>query len=271
VDGFKLGSWIERMRCRKAGYGKHSPLEPDQIVRLEAIGMQWERRVQREWNEKFQEAERYYREHGDLRMPKQYEQNGIKLWVWLNNQHRKAKQGKLSAEQLKKLGEIDFFENTPRYRTWEDTYLMAKRYYEENGNLDIPRDYKNEDGLCLGRWVEEQRRRLRRGTLTAEQIERLDAIEMRWNDLQKTRWYVYLEAVRGYPRKANGVPIVPAGVLSEFGTMLKTWVQHQEDNYKKGRLDATQKMRWEEMISEAVSLPARHEAARRRPAAAATL
>lgn len=271
VDGFKLGSWIERMRCRKAGYGKHSPLKPDQIVRLEAIGMQWEGRVQREWNEKFQEAERYYREHGELRMPKQYEQNGIKLWVWLNFQHREAKQGKLSAEQLKKLGEIDFFENTPRYRTWEDTYLMAKRYYEENGNLDITRDYKNEDGLCLGRWVEEQRRRLRRGTLTAEQIERLDAIEMRWNDLQKKRWYVYLEAVRGYPRKANDVPIVPAGVLSEFGTMLKTWVQHQEDNYKKGRLDATQRMHWEEMIGEAVSLPARHEAARRRPAAAATL
>ena len=92
-----------------------------------------------------------------------------------------------------------------------------------------PHDYENEDGLCLGRWVEEQRRRLRRGILTAEQIERLNAIEMRWNDLQKTRWYVYLEAVRGYPRKANGVPIVPAGVLSEFGTTLKTWVQHQED------------------------------------------
>ena len=71
----------------------------------------------------------------DLRMPRQYVQNGIKLWVWLNCQHRKAKQGKLNAEQLKKLGEIGFFDNLPRNRSWENNYHEAKRYFEANGGV----------------------------------------------------------------------------------------------------------------------------------------
>jgi len=270
-DGFKLGNWIVRMRWRKVGYGKNTPLDSDQIARLEAIGMQWEGSVQRQWNERFQEAERYFRMNGNLRMPKQYEQNGIKLWVWLNNQHRKAKQGQLNARQLQKLGEIGFFENMPRDRSWENNYLEAKRYYEAVGNVEIPHDYLSEDGLWLGRWIQEQRRRLRRGTLTTEQIKRLDSIGMRWDDPRKTRWYVCLEAVREYPRKATGVPIVPADVRSEFGTVLKNWVQHQEDNYKKGRLDATQRTHWEEMIREAASLPVRHEVDSRKHTAAVTL
>lgn len=269
ADGFKLGAWIERMRRRRAGYGSNAPLDADQIARLEAIGMQWEGSQQRQWNERFREAERYYRAHGDLQVPKRYEQNGVKLWVWLNSQQRKAKEGKLDAEQMQRLKAIGFFDSASRNKSWEENYLAAKRYYEAVGNVEIPHDYVSGDGVWLGRWVDEQRRSMRRGALTAEQIKRLDAIGMRWDDPRKTRWYVCLEAVRGYPRNTAGVPVVPAGVLSEFGTGLKAWVQHQDDNYRKGRLDSTQRMRWEEMIHEAVSSPVRHEAARRRPAAAA--
>lgn len=271
LDGFKLGTWIERMRRRKTGYGNNAPLDADQVARLEALGMQWEGGQQRQWSERFQEAERYYKAHGDLRVPKRYEQNGVKLWVWLNSQRTKAKESKLNADQLRQLRGIGFFDNAPRNKSWEENYLTAKRYYEVVGSMEIPHDYVSEDGVWLGRWVDEQRRGMRRGALTAEQIEQLDAIGMRWDDTRKTRWYACLEAVRGYPRNAAGIPIVPADVLSEFGTGLKTWVQHQDDNYKKGRLDSTQRMRWEEMIREAAVSPVKHENVRRRQAAAAML
>lgn len=167
--------------------------------------------------------------------------------------------------------EIGFFDNAPRHRSWEDNYIEAKRYYEAMGNVEIPHDYVSEDGLWPGIWIQEQRRRLRSGALTAEQIERLNPIGTRWDAPRKTPWYAYLEAVRGYPRNTAGVPVVSKGVISEFGTGLKVRVQHQNDNYKKGRLDSTQSMRWENMIGEAGSMPARHAAARRRPTVAALL
>lgn len=99
----------------------------------------------------------------------------------------------------------------------------------------------------------------------------MDAIGTRWDTPWKARRYAYLEAVRGNPRNIAGVHAVPKGVISESGTGLKVRVQHQNDNNKKGRLDSTQSMRWEEMIGEAGSLPARHEASRRKPAVAAML
>lgn len=43
--------------------------------------------------------------------------------------------------------EIDFFDNAPRHRSWEDNYIEAKRYYEAMGNVEIPHDYVSEDGL----------------------------------------------------------------------------------------------------------------------------
>ena len=108
--------------------------------------------------------------------------------------------------------EIGLFDNALRHRSWEDNYIEAKRHCEAMGNVEIPHDYVSEDGLWLGRWMQAQRRRLRSGVLTAEQIERLNAIGTRWDAPWKTRWYAYLEAVRGYPRNTAGAPAVPKGI-----------------------------------------------------------
>ena len=39
---------------------------------------------------------------------------------------------------------------------WEKAYALAAAYYEENGNLNIPRSYVTAAGERLGHWVASQ-------------------------------------------------------------------------------------------------------------------
>ncbi len=64
--------------------------------------------------------------------------------------------------------------------TWDHYFAAASTYYAEHGNLKVPLRYKTPGGLSLGDWVQTQRqiRKGKRtfGTLTQQQIERLDSI-----------------------------------------------------------------------------------------------
>ena len=77
--------------------------------------------------------------------------------------------------------------------TWEDKYNLAKAYYEHYGNLEIPFNFKtingiefDENGVSLGNWIANQRSAYKGyGTnkITKEQIELLNKIEMRWDNI----------------------------------------------------------------------------------------
>ena len=62
--------------------------------------------------------------------------------------------------------------------TWDAYYAAAEAYYHRYGDLLIPRQYVDEDGLHLGDWVYRQRRS--RAQLSQGQIERLDRIGVVW-------------------------------------------------------------------------------------------
>ena len=124
------------------------------------------------------------------------------------------------------------------------------RFFESQGNLEVSTTYVNDEGFMLGKWITEQRRCKRRGDLENEKIERLNAIGMHWENPSKDRWHACLDAVRRYPRDPSGMPIVPAEDVSEFGTKLKYWVEHQQRKYRRGKLDSLQKKQWEKMINE---------------------
>ena len=75
--------------------------------------------------------------------------------------------------------------------SWEYMFGEAKRYYEKNGNLEVPKKYKTEQGYSLGSWLTTQRN-VRRGEqfgiLGRERIEKLDSIGMRWESSRDISW-----------------------------------------------------------------------------------
>lgn len=48
-------------------------------------------------------------------------------------------------------------------QSWEEKFSRAKKYYEENGNLNVKADYIDSSGFRLGTWIQTLRN-IRKGT-----------------------------------------------------------------------------------------------------------
>ena len=69
-------------------------------------------------------------------------------------------------------------------KDWDAYYNAARRYYEQNGNLNIDPTYVSPDGMLLGLWLRTQKRinaGLIQGDLTEMQEKRLEMIGIDWD------------------------------------------------------------------------------------------
>ena len=185
ADGKTLGRWIQN---QERAY-EQKKLSEDQIVRLETIGMHWGSRYDRQWNEVYGAAKRYFEANRNLNIPVAYvSPEGYALGKWVRRQQyayqNPAKSNSiLSPERIEQLEEIGMQWEKPD--PWQHRYELAKEYKKEHGNLAIPAKYKTEDGIWLSRWVYDQKRLLREESekLSAEQRKALEALLMREDEL----------------------------------------------------------------------------------------
>lgn len=84
-DGFALGVWITNLRNIYCG-NSEGRLNEERVKKLESIGIEWRINNKLTWDEWYNLAVDYYKEHGNLRMPSKYEMNGYKLGNWVSNQ-----------------------------------------------------------------------------------------------------------------------------------------------------------------------------------------
>ena len=183
ADGLRLGLWLRSRAAEKKA------LPPDQIKALEAIGMQFDSRYDTRWEERFQLAQEYYREHGNLEVPKEYVIQGVRLGRWVSamrsaRERPDSSHYRLDAERIRRLDGIGM-----RWvgDSWEARYRLAEQYYREHGDLKVSQSYiveTDEGRIWLGKWLAVQRKK-RNGPggkrdLTQEQEARLEAIGMEW-------------------------------------------------------------------------------------------
>lgn len=121
--------------------------------------------------------------------------------------------------------------------SWDTMFEYAKRYYEQNGNLEISGEhYFTEEGYPLGRWLQTQRR-VRAGTqggiLTEEQIARLDSIGMIWGNWRDFAWERALKEAKKY-YECRGDLKVPKSYVSESGFRLGSWIRSLREYRKAG-------------------------------------
>ena len=84
--GLSLGEWLTTQRRVRAGQIPGN-LTEQQIARLDSIGMEWGNRDDRQWNEGYQKARRYFDAHGDLNVPVGYvSPDGYNLGNWVKRQ-----------------------------------------------------------------------------------------------------------------------------------------------------------------------------------------
>lgn len=187
--GFRLGSWINNMRFKVKKYGIEQALTDEQRKALEELGMIWDHN-QEKWEQYYSAAEKYYSEHGNLNVKIKYvTPEGIPLGRWLSNisnqlNGRSAKNKTLTDEQLKRLETIGYRHENKKAIQWNQKFELAKAYYSEHGNLNIPLSY-SVDGVRLGRWISNVRgKRKHPGSnnmvLDEVRIRQLDEIGMNW-------------------------------------------------------------------------------------------
>ncbi len=122
--------------------------------------------------------------------------------------------------------------------SWEIYYAAAEEYYRKIGNLRVPKAFVTEQGLKLGSWLGTQRRVYSGkvyGHLDDDQIRRLEAIGMVWDDASERNFNQGLEELERYVKKAENAN-VPAGYVTEGGFLLGKWVGNIRASYKKNKL-----------------------------------
>ena len=151
--GLSLGVWLVTQRRVREGQIQGN-LTEQQIARLDSIGMDWGNRNDRQWNEGYQEAKRYFDAHGDLNVPADYvSPGGYNLGNWVKRQrytrHNPEKScAVLTEERISKLDEIGMrWEKADSKPRRLDLALESKRKSE---NLSISANHKTgeEIGLC---------------------------------------------------------------------------------------------------------------------------
>lgn len=126
--------------------------------------------------------------------------------------------------------------------SWDFMYEMAKQYYLENGNLNIPKSYRTKEGYTLGIWLGTQRRVYRgsvNGKLSIAQINKLNEIGMIWDNRNDMVWNCYFAALKDYYHQFKNID-VPCDYITEDGIMLGNWLSrirgYRSDSIKKNIL-----------------------------------
>ena len=244
-NGEKLGQWIgtQRVAYKKRNISSKSGklLTDEKVIKLESIGMVWDM-LDSTWNKMYELAQLYFLNHGNLDIPNNYvTDNGEKLGKWINSQRVayknrtlskdeiKSGQVVLSDDRLKKLEEIGMVWGVLDLR-WDKMYELARRYFLEYGNLDVPMSYVALNGTRLGIWVGKNRQNYKKGRLSAGRISKLESIGMIW-DVSDLKWNeMYILAEEYY--KEHDDLNVPKRYVTSDGARLGQWINLQRQAYK---------------------------------------
>ena len=231
-NGFALGEWIVYNRQRFLG----NNLSTDRVERLEALGMVWDT-VQDIWEQSYCAAVQYWLDHGTLEVPVKYTTpEGVALGVWLGSQRAAYKAGTIKPVQKAWLEALDVDWTNRNDRKWQAAYDAAARYYQAHGDLNVPSEYIDPDGVLLGKWVSRQRYAWQNpdhssARLTPERKALLDQLGMVWQ--KPDSWQHRYELAAAY-KAAHGSLELPAQYRTEEGIWLGSWLSRQKQLLQKG-------------------------------------
>ena len=241
-DGNAPGKWLSRIVIHHVDNNeRYSKLRDDQIERLEQIGVVFERQNDLSWNRAFAEAEEYYRIHHDLDVPSKYmTQDGVNLYSWLKYQRQTnagLSKGVMTPEHKAKLDSIhfDWELHEKKEDTWPCYFESLKRYADTHDGVLPSSNYVDENGLRVGRWLTNQRRKYRADKLDPGQERLLRGVGIDFQDYTEKLWAEgYHQAVKYHGTHPD--MMVQVAYRTEDGFALGEWLRTQVKLEKSGKL-----------------------------------
>jgi hypothetical protein len=187
------------------------------------------------FNDMLYELLRFRLSKGHMRVPPTHGNLGV--WVYrLRVQHQALQRdptrrdlADLTRDRIDILNSLDFCWDLHKFeaeKNWTDRYNELVRWKEEHGNCNVPQSDPN-----LGKWVKMQRdyynnttagKKQRKGSLTQDKIDKLEAIGFEWRLLKMVGWDKRFEELCEWKR-AHGHCNVPTQTTGSLGR----WVSKQ--------------------------------------------
>ena len=247
-DGIKinLGQWVISQR---QNYGNNK-ISADKIKLLDKIGMKWEKKNWFTWEYVYKLAKDYYKEHGDLLVPRNLivnvEGTDISLGNWIVNQRRSYKKKTLSSERIELLNEIGMkwedVKQTTDDKNWLILFKNVVEYYEENETTNISSDYEvliENKSINLNRWYTKQLYLCRNNKLSSERKKLIEAFSNKVNDkraenLSRLKWMKNYELAKKYFMMHGNLRIPNTYEVEVNGEIIKLgdWINSQRSSYK---------------------------------------
>lgn len=226
-NGVKLGTWLANLRTYRKNDNHKLLLTKERIAQLDTIGMIWDV-PDYLWNQNYNAALQYYRQHGNLDVPKGYiDENGINLYLWLMNL-RNAYRGinknyTLNPMQVQMLDELGFEWRTHNEILWDEGFSHAEHYFAEYRDLDVVASYKTPNGYRLGEWIAKQRAKRESGKLSEQRIKKLDSLHMIWK--KESSWEERFALAEQYFAEHGDLEMPPSFQVN--GIWLAKWLDEQ--------------------------------------------
>jgi superfamily II DNA or RNA helicase len=195
--------------------------------------------IGRSWDFCYGLTLQYKDQYGDPNTPSSYKTpEGYSLGSWQGNQRKNYKENRLSPERVQKLEAVGF--------TWdilgelfEKGFQETLKYKEKAGDPNTPSRYKTPEGYSLGSWQGNLRTDYRKGELSPERVQRLEALGFNWRISKwlpdRLKWDTWYEMTLHY-RDQYGDANLPNKYETAEGYKLGRWQDVQRMNYAKGKL-----------------------------------
>lgn len=210
---------IEFSHHPSSGKGKNTPIPfymSGVPTQFEAILEKFDHLFTRagRWDFCYSILQEFYHEYGQYPHSRTC-YRGIKIGRWLSEQILYIQHNSLSAARKERLEMLPgwstfLIERQPTRRTFDDYYKELLVYFEREGHIDIPQSYINPSTGCkLGLYLTRLRnirKKTDRGHLSQDQINRLNALGMKWVKREhpyRDFDYCYQQLIKFYRREGH--------------------------------------------------------------------
>lgn len=229
IDGLKVGTWS----CQQRTQHRSGNLPADRATRLEAIGFVWNKTIW-QWEKHYAILKRMFDAGTSIEMEKRAVAiDGLNIGYWCSTQRAAFKNGKLSPDQIARLEAIGFTWNLLD-KQWKQNYAALKCLFDAGKAVNVP-DRFEIDGLWIGQWCRDQRKRFECGRLSADRIALLEAIGFVWDQLAM-RWEQHYAILNQMFEKGESINMPQRTLIA--GQKIGMWCHDQRKRYKLGKLSA---------------------------------
>lgn len=137
-----------------------------------------EEKIGSSWDNMFELFKKYVKNKEDKNVPYECVFEDQRLGIWVALQRRLKKINRLKKEREDLLNQEGFIWNRIE-DLWEQSFLLLKQFYEENGGpapfISVEFDNRH-DGVCLSDWCRIQKQLYQEGNLPQDRFEKLSSI-----------------------------------------------------------------------------------------------